>query len=219
MYWFRFEPIKWKILNENGGKAIILTELILDSQDYNYVYDSRIIDDNMAFGNNYAYSSVRAWLNETFYNIAFNETEKALIDTVAVDNGMYSAIPTFWFGAYNNLYVCDDTNDRVFLLSEREVTKNEYGFSSYPYVTDAERQKGASDYAKVQGTCAFGDSSGYWWLRSPARDDTNVSGDSACFVHPNGSVDNYSRVNCTPCGIVPALQVSDLAAAINILNV
>ena len=34
VYWFKYDPIKWKIIREENGEALILCELIIDSQDY-----------------------------------------------------------------------------------------------------------------------------------------------------------------------------------------
>ena len=209
VYWFEFEPIKWKILENKDGKAFLLAALIIDSQDYNHVYNRETKDGKMLYGNNYAYSSVRAWLNNDFYNAAFTETEKILIDVVEVDNSLLSTIPNRGSGAYDGKYTCDNTNDRVFLLSVEEVTKNEYGFSSSLTLGDKKRQKHASDYAKIQGTAAIDSDYGYWWLRSPSVFDTKGEGDSAFFISPNGGDDyRYARVHCTPCGIAPAMWIS-----------
>ena len=83
-YYFKVEPIKWRILSQNNGKALILCESILINHRY---------DDN---SNNYANSEIRTWLNNQFYNAAFTELQQAIIETTTVDNSARStafAIP------------------------------------------------------------------------------------------------------------------------------
>ncbi|MBO4572819.1 MAG: hypothetical protein J5762_03520 [Clostridia bacterium] len=208
VYWFEFEPVKWEILDIEDGKAIIFAKRILDSQDYNHVYVQYSVDGSPIYGNNYQFSSVRAWLNDTFYNTAFNETEKLLTEVVEVVNTEISTMDDGVMFVFYSDYVCENTYDRVFLLSAQEVTKSKYGFENHVYSPDTARQKTASDYAKIQSACAFGDDYGYWWLRTPSEEKTKVKGDSAMFVHPNSKANNFSRVNCTPCGIVPALKIA-----------
>lgn len=100
VYWFKYEPIKWKILSESDGDVFLLSELLLDSQDYHYTQDT--INDYNA--NDYEQSHIRAWLNDHFYNTAFSESEKAIIKETLVDN----------------------TNDKIFLLSYSEVKNGKY---------------------------------------------------------------------------------------------
>ena len=35
IYWFKYEPIKWSILSEENGKALLLAGIALDSYQYN----------------------------------------------------------------------------------------------------------------------------------------------------------------------------------------
>ncbi|MBQ7444486.1 MAG: hypothetical protein IJS71_00910 [Clostridia bacterium] len=35
VYWFRYEPIKWKILSSSDGKAFLCAQQIIDAQDFN----------------------------------------------------------------------------------------------------------------------------------------------------------------------------------------
>ncbi len=64
-------PIEWDILEEKDGKAFIISHYILDSKTF---------DDKGS--NNYETSYIRKWLNETFYNIAFNDVEKGIFDNI-----------------------------------------------------------------------------------------------------------------------------------------
>lgn len=185
VYWFKYEPISWTILNENNGTALILCDMIIDSQQFDYEGGSNYYND-------YAESTVRKWLNETFYNTAFNDLQKEIILTTTVDNSVAST------GDLRNPYACEDTEDKVFLLSYKEIT-------TY-LTTNASRMKKTTDYAQSQGAYTSTSSSylgnGYWWLRSPS---VHYSYD-VCNVDHIGSV-YYSNVSTATDGVVPALQI------------
>ncbi len=199
VYWFAYEPIQWRILEEsteNGEQyATVLCEMLIDCQEYQkyYTYKEHYAadenrnaltdkDGNPIYANHYAESSIRKWLNDAFYQTAFTQLQQAVVQTVTVDNGVETTI-----GASNydgrNPYVCEDTQDKVWLLSHTDITNEEYGFKK-TYVSsvynssgvDEARQKCATDYARCQGvwTGACGNvgeayqNKGYWWLRSPS---------------------------------------------------
>jgi len=173
IYWFSYDPIAWDILIESNGKALIIANLVLDSQDY-YPNESRASfshNGGTGYANNYELSAIRKFLNDNFYNTAFNELQKAFIETTTVDNSAAST------GYSSNSYACNNTNDKMFLLSSKEVTTT----------STTARQAEGSDYAKCQGL-QFNSSNGnsYWWLRSPSsynsyyayivNSDGNISG-------------------------------------------
>ena len=164
--------------------------MIIDSQefDYNSLYGS--------FNNNYAESSIRKWLNKTFYDVAFNDKQKQSILTTSVDNSPTSA------GYTSSKFACQNTEDKIFLLSQLEVINGNYGFSS-----DIARQKKTTSYAKAQGAYTYSggsyDGNGYWILRSPVNGNPNESRGILSYGHPRG----YDSVCNTSNGIVPALQI------------
>ena len=176
VYWFKWEPITWRILSNDGNKAMVMADLIIDSQQF---------DTN---SNNYAQSDIRAWLNGTFYNAAFDMRSKEFIIPTTVDN---SAATT---ERGDNPYACENTLDNVFLLSNKE--------SSSIY-----RLLITSSYAQCQGVYTYTDGSnssgnGQWWLRSP--DCINSS--YANYVNYKGGIDD-SYTDYAGCGVVPALQI------------
>lgn len=149
--------------------------------------------------NNYADSVIRAWLNDSFYKTAFDDKERALIQATTVDNSVAST------GYGSNSNVCSNTNDKVFLLSYKDVSNSSYGFSS-----NASRMRKLSDYARASGAWMsksdwdgqYG--GGIWMLRSPA-DSSNA------FVrecHYNGEItEGGNNVSGKYFGIVPALTL------------
>ena len=188
VYWFKYEPIKWRILTESDGKAMILSELILDSQQYDYESGK---EENG--NNNYAESTIRAWLNDTFYNTAFSAMQQAIIETTEVDNSSYST------GDSSNQDACENTFDKVFLLSYREAVNTSYGFSTDSWNSSATRQKMPTNYCLAQGGTVG------WQLRSPF--DRSYF-PQAWLVSGAGSIGTGDRVCNTQSGIVPALVIS-----------
>jgi len=193
VYWFKYEPITWRVLDVQAGKAFLMANLVLDSQDYHYSTSTRNIGGSTVYSNNYQESHIRSWLNSNFYNTAFTTAEQARIQTTTVDNSVAST------GYSSNPYVCANTSDKVFLLSYAEATSATYGLS-----TTTARQLAPSAYAKAQGVYTYTNGFNYWWLRSP---DYGSDDDYARSVNLGGYVDN-DYVNFTNGGVVPALWIS-----------
>ena len=203
VYWFKYEPISWTILSENttDGTALIFCDMIIDSQEYYISTSSRTIDGKTVYANNYAESTIRKWLNETFYNTAFSELQKQIILTTTVDNSMATTYSS------TDEYVCENTQDKVFLLSYQDVINSNYGFYSNELWLDTARRKKTTDYAQAQGAytststgCA---GNGWWWLRSPLHYDSYI----ANLVDYRGYACSHSKVDATLYGVVPALTI------------
>lgn len=200
VYWFKYESIKWRILSEDGDKAFVMCDLVIDIQQYNTNYNCYYKD-----------SMIRKWLSNNFYNTAFSDMQKAIIKTVSVDNSAVSTNPhedpaKWTYG--ENEGACENTNDKIFLLSESEVTNTEYGFDRDTKI-DKYRQLKSSDYAKCQGAYVCADKSykgnSFWWLRSPDSDyscNVRIVGDNG----DSGHSDNLLYCLCG--GVVPALWIT-----------
>lgn len=194
VHWFKYEPITWTILNENttDGSALILCDMVIDSQEY-YISDSEIrtIDGKTIYPNNYEYSMIRIWLNDNFYNTAFNDLQKAMMVTTVVDNSTDST------STRPNSYASNDTEDKIFMLSFRE---------DLNFVDDSnnmDRNNKITDYAKVQGIRMDNIERCRTWLRSP---DAEKFG-RVNIVDYNCNLNYYSDVCYTNIGVVPALQI------------
>ncbi len=193
VYWFQYEPITWTVLSEKNGTALLLCNMIIDSQAYDYEGGSK---DDRSYSNDYADSTIRAWLNEVFYETAFSDLQRDMILTATVNN---SAASTDFDP---NEYACEDTEDKIFLLSYQEATNAAYGLDS-----NTDRQKSATDYAECQGVYTDTDGSyvgnGYWWLRSPS-----AYGPSAALRINSRGMSSYSAlVYASSPGVVPALWI------------
>lgn len=184
-YYFKVEPIKWRVLSEENGNALLFSDVILLAKAYDSESD-----------NNYKNSELRAWLNDEFVNTSFTDFEASFINTVLVDNSLEST------GAKNNEFICEDTEDLVFLLSNKDLTNSEYGLNS-----NEDRKLTSSDYARASGvyfyTGATDYSNGYWWTRSPSN-SLSLFVDR---VYVDGSMGGAINSNFTNSGVVPALQI------------
>ena len=220
VYWFKYEPIKWRILSEANGEALILCEMIIDSREYcNFDEETQQTvkyshNGGNGYANNYALSDIRAWLNDTFYNTAFSELQKEYIKLTTVKNDLTSANPnsdpTFETRDKYVSFLCEDTEDHIFLLSFQEATNDAYGYNpDMENVADAAREKIPTDYAKSQGVKVSKDTGyvgngTYWWLRTPAEYATY----SSRGVLYNGAAGGGIGVSNVHVGVVPALVIN-----------
>ena len=187
--WFNVEPIKWRIISENeDGSYQLYSEYLLDATSYCDFYYVRKINEVDIYQNNYKYSNIRAWLNgyngtdykitdytnKGFYDRAFKEEEKGAIVTTEVDN---SASTTY---SSSNEYACENTYDKIYLLSYKDMYNTSYGFTD-----DESRYAQVTDYAKANGAVWFTSTqyfnNGYYWLRSPYKYYSNYYASSVYY--------------------------------------
>ena len=230
VYWFKYEPIKWRILTTSGNSAFIMSDIALDSfsiqpdrksenrdglfAEYN---NSTGVPDG-TYANNWEYCFLRGWLNETFYNEVFNKLQKEIIQTTHLDNTARSSNPNeypkyYGYGekAGKNKFAdqCKDTDDKIFLLSLRDITTTAYGFNKDVKAEDPARNLQASDFAKLHGAPMNTNDKKYvtWYTRSPSPANGNQG--YATFVldrHAKGVIDSIELV--PDGGVVPALWIA-----------
>ena len=159
-HYFKYEPIKWRVLNRNGNDALLLADIALDDQEYNINYEDVTWET----------SSMRSWLNgygasmnkskidygkKNFINSAFTSMQRNAIEiTSAVNNDNID------YGTAGG----NNTSDKVFLLSESEVyhtdTAAGYGFAKDRSTYDDARISRCSTYAYAMGTWRYYDTEG-----------------------------------------------------------
>ncbi len=172
-YWFKCEPITWDILTSNDGTYSLVAHSLLDTHEYNEYYSGT---KDGVYDNNYEKSEIREWLNGAFYDSAF-ALGNSLIQTVTVDN---SAATTKYSG---NKYACDNTEDKVYLLSYQDYMNADY------FADNAARRCKVTDWVKANyawystNISYLGNSN--YWTRSPSSDDSSdawsVSTDGSLF--------------------------------------
>ena len=224
--YFKVEPIKWRVLTDNySGKKLLLAENILTANVQYYNYYSRkntrtVGSDTNIYPNNYKYSQIRAYLNgldcyfdtsrkETtkgtyytgkgFLQTAFTQNAQGLIAETVVDNRKETT--GYSTSTYAADYACENTTDKIFLLSESEVINSDYGFAAYDsYGKGNARIRFPTDYAKANRAFASSndDYGGIWWLRSPFYGYSY----SACKVSNIGDANNNFSVDSIDTGVV-----------------
>ena len=230
VYWFKYEPIKWRILTTNANSAFIMSDIALDFFSMQPDRKSEIRDDLYAsynnspgvpdgtYANNWEYSFIRSWLNETFYNEVFNDLQKEIIQTTRLDNSARSCnpdeYPKYYGYAENagkNKYAdqCNDTDDKIFLLSLRDVTTTAYGFNKDVKAEDPARNLKASDFAKFHGVSMGNTQKDYvtWYTRSPSLAVGNQGYTTFVLYRDNKGVINSPDLIAEG-GVVPALWIT-----------
>lgn len=147
--WEYEEIIEWLIVKKEDGKAFVVSSTSVAKLSF-----------DKKGSNNYEKSTIRAWLNNEFYNDSFRSKElrKRILET-EVDNSLASTMDE------TNENVCENTYDKVFLLSLKEVRDNSMFFyrsngTDYcvilrtPFATSKEEVKRAWSYNSVYGTKA-----------------------------------------------------------------
>jgi hypothetical protein len=185
--WFKCEPITWKILKSSNGEYNLLSTVLLDA----HRYDSS--------SNNYKNSEIRSWLNNEFYNTAFS-LNNSYIQTTKVDN---SASTT---DSSTNYYACENTYDKVYLLSYQDYLNADYGFST-SISSSTTRECKTTDYARANGahcsTVPSYKNNGWYWTRSPSSSDSNL----AYSVYYDGTLCDYCSVSPTYDSVRPSLSI------------
>ncbi|MCQ2591932.1 MAG: DUF6273 domain-containing protein, partial [Treponema sp.] len=224
--YFRAEPIRWKVLtlDYNGSKkALLVAENVLTGNiPFYQASTSRTIDGSTIYANNYKYSTIRAYLNgkyETddtqsheyedngFLQTAFTREAQNYIENTLVDNSADSAR---YDATVLKTHSCENTNDKIFLLSTSEVFNTTYGFDEYDSSSLPEkhqsRHRVSTDFAKANNVIE-NSNRGTWWLRSPYGSASTASETAARTITYQGANGNGSA-NLINYGVVPALTIS-----------
>ena len=169
-HYFKYEAIKWRVLNVSNGGALLLADQALDSQRYNKNSEDITWEK----------SSIRSWLNAqdtinnqeginyrkgNFLNEAFFLSEQAGILPRNIANKNNATYNTS--GGNNTL-------DKIFLLAETQICgldAKKYGFIMDHSIDDEARQSKCAEYAFAMGCYKFVETkyaeNVNWWLRSP----------------------------------------------------
>lgn len=227
-HYFRYEPIKWRVLSVEGKDTFLLADIGLDDK----YYHERLDPNAWITWNN---STIRSWLNgykaasnlenkdysgNNFLDSAFRTEEQAAIydSTILTEDGTKSG---------------NNTTDKVFLLSVGEASKASFGLSANYNIADKARGVKTGTYAKAMG-CYVSTSSNYvgsyYWLRSPVcryQDKPAVPGihyypghqgyitEGAAVVEPNGCLYNSgANVYSGNIAVRPALHFNLSASSL-----
>ena len=170
-------PIEWIVVKRSEKWALVISKYAIEAGGYhtrnmNVTWES---------------CNLRRWLNNEFYNFAFNAEEKSRIGL-----GTQSNAGNGRYGVSGG----NKTEDYVFLFSAAEV---EY------YMPDAEsRMCFPTAYARTRKIYANQKGHCYWWLGTPGKDQKR-----ACQVKVDGEVWlEGDMVSSTNAGIRPVMWIS-----------
>lgn len=188
--YFKWERIKWRVLQNDDSTLFVMSDKGLDCKDYNETYTSVTWEN----------CTLRNWLNGSFYGTAFSSSEQGAIVEQTVMNEDNS-----YYGTAGG----NDTTDKVYLLSIGEVTNSAYGFCEDERTYSASRYLISSDYAHARGAwiCPSGDSDHEetcrGWLRS-----SGGNMDDAAYVNILGLVNSHGfDVNIDHVVVLPVLHI------------
>ncbi len=210
IYFFRFDPIKWRIVDTTTGLCV--SDLVLDAQPFNdYVdkatnvhfnnNDHKLIyfgdSSHKTLANDYAVSSIRSWLQSSFYDVAFTADDLAKMKLSEYEEKSYKELV--------DKGLITSITDNAYLLSDIEVSYyKEILTASNSLVT-----KG-TDYSKAQGLWIpnYSTNTGlpYWRLRT----GTGITGEPSVqtnYVNTDGLVTKNSDVDFACAGIRPAVRM------------
>jgi len=128
--YFKYEPIRWRIIEKNSESITLIADKVLECLKYN--------EDKVDM--TWKDCSLRKWLNNDFYQVAFTGEERSVILSTNNDNG--EGIRTI---------------DKVYLLSYNEA-KN-------MFENDEDRRVNTT-YFSDRDCLHVTDGCGSWWLRT-----------------------------------------------------
>lgn len=167
--YYEMPPIKWRVLSVDSDGIFIISDKILTASKYH----------NAVADITWSKCSLRTWLNNSFYNLAFTDSEKIRINTTHLQNG-----DNPWCGTDGGI----DTDDKVFIPSAADVLNPDYGFPS--------------NDSRIASNTPYTSATDYW-LRNPGRYPTRV-----CVVKNNGTITYDSTWASDSRGIRPAIKLS-----------
>lgn len=104
------EPIEWIVLKKDEDRALLITKYAIDGQPfYDWQSGMRPYPETLTWEN----SDIRTWLNGTFLQTAFTDSERSRIEETQLTSKKNSYYSEHTDGG-------EDTADRIFLLSEDE---------------------------------------------------------------------------------------------------
>jgi hypothetical protein len=207
-YWFKYEPLKWKIFD--AEKGLVISEIIIDSQPYNSIYSDNGYEctnfsTNIEYANNFGTGTLCKWLNSDFLNTAFTQEEQDLLPEITVDT-------CFADGTCGQNRGAASFKQVVLLTYEQAKDQNGDSATSIKEVFEFGDEPNSfkesfSDYAAIQGY-GFG---GYgWWLVTPSIGTTECVETVFFDMYHNTTFLSNQTANCASRGVRPVISFSQI---------
>lgn len=186
-------PIEWIVLEKGDNKALLLSKYSLVNKQYYQSFSDTTWEE----------CTLRIWLNERFYTEAFNNEEQSRILSVLVVNKDNTQYPSK--GGKS-------TEDKIFVLSEEELTKY-FGYKSketYGYILGNNVGTKPTVYSMTSKDNIFSNSgmnvefaNAAYWLRTPG-----YRNGCALVVDYDNVLNTYGMYVNEELGVRPAMWVS-----------
>ena len=185
------EPISWVVIYQDVGKALVLSDKILE-----YDYFKAGTDDQPYQPCLYKDSDVRAFLTGDFYNKAFSDAEKSMILT--------SKITTKYKDEHYNALTYE-TEDTVFALSRSEAARYVCGVGTTVFGLPTKRIENDNPYDMSSITPVDGiEKVMSWWLRDMGVDSSKY----AAVIYASNTQKSTNDLNVwKKAGIRPAMWI------------
>jgi len=206
-HYFAVSPIRWRILDMQDGKALLLADRMIDCMPFHEA------DEEVSWES----STLRSWLNG--YSAESNLRGKdytgiGLIDRAFSEKERKAILASPCRNQSNQVYGTSsgaDTKDRLFILSNAEVYESaaagSYGFEPSQNYDDPAKRFTSTLYAKFMGAWwspaeAYAGNS-FWFMRT-----SGYTARSVTYVCDFGYI--YSKgtlVTCSDAGVLPAMWI------------
>lgn len=186
--YFKIEPLLWWILSEENGTALLLCEKIIAGMHFD------------AKKRAYEESEVRAWLNGTFYEQAFDAVEKKFILTCPVGGKRTEPF------VMDNVFLPYAELDGIFrksggLLGEHDNGRVQKHVTSFAFEMGADPYHLGKDPYTSEGCTWHGE--GFYWLRK-----LNTRGSGNAFAVSTWGDGIYSYpLDETSGGVAPEIRI------------
>ncbi len=148
-YWFKCNPIKWRVLTPSSTKKLLLSEYSLDRHIWNDRYDGK--NSSGYYACNYYPSSLRSWLIGDFYNHAFIRNKSPITNTSLTNYATTNAVTK----------ADKNCSDPVFILNYADLINTSYGFSTS--ATDSFAASQLTNYLWATGAYNEYNYASYWF--------------------------------------------------------
>ena len=185
------EPIEWIVLSKDSkeNKLFVISKMILDCIPYN----------NERENVTWEICSIRKWLNTSFYDTAFSDSEK--------ENILQTVVPNYGNPVFN-VKGGYDTEDKLYCPSLQEIEKY-YDYNKEEY--NEEIMCLATPYAVAQGVGVDDKNYGPWILRTPGSKTIAFCGVSrnGCIMGNNTTKEGASGVfvDAIGSGVRPVMNI------------
>jgi len=178
-----FGPYKWKVLDTNNNRCLLITEQIIEQRDYH----------NKKEPITWEHSETRHYLNNAFLErFSLSEQKKILLSTNKNNDNPWYETPAG-----------NETIDKIFLLSLDEVVRLYFGDSSRLLDNPKPNQRYWFDRKDVNNEkrkALFMDCIWWWWTRTPGKNNkvaVYIHGDGNIGIQGNGiSKTSFNTLHC-----------------------